>query len=289
MKKKRRLSWSAILLILGCVVGLSMLLYPSFADYWNSRVSMVAITDYEKTVETLDESEYEEIWQAARTYNEILYHGSGGTEYSLADHYDECLNVSGVGLMGYVEIPKIKVMLPLYHGVSDSVLQIAAGHLEWTSLPVGGENTHCALSGHRGLLSAKLFTDLDQLREGDEFMLNILDETLTYQVDQIRIVEPEDTSDLAIEEGKDYCTLVTCTPYGINTHRMLVRGHRVETKIGVHIVSEAVLVDQLIVASFLALPVLFALLMVVLFKKPKPQKPKVTYSDLFTDDGGKKV
>ena len=177
------------------------------------------------------------------------------------------LRIPGTETFGYIEIPSLDVMLPIYHGTQDAVLQRAIGHLEWTSLPVGGESTHSVLSGHRGLPSEKLFTELDKLAEGDVFILRILNETLTYEVDRIRIVEPEDTTDLMIEEGKDLCTLVTCTPYGINTHRLLVRGHRVENREeakNVPLTSEAVQVEPMVVAPFLAIPLLLIFLLSVL-------------------------
>ena len=177
--------------------------------------------------------------------------------------------------MGYIEIPSIDVHLPIYHGTDDAVLQIAVGHLEWTSLPVGGESTHCVLSGHRGLPSARLFTDLDQLKEGDYFMLNILDETLTYEVDQIRIVEPQETDDLLIVEGEDLVTLVTCTPYGINTHRMLVRGRRIateEVRAVRRVTADAIQIEPIIVAPFVALPILLVLLIVLLIPKRRRRK-----------------
>ena len=179
--------------------------------------------------------------------------------------------------MGYIEIPTIKLSLPIYHGTEDSVLQIAVGHLDWTSLPAGGESTHCVLSGHRGLPSAKLFTNLDQLVEGDTFVIRVLDEVLTYEVDRILIVEPDDVSALQIEPGKDLCTLVTCTPYGINSHRLLVRGHRVENQSeAIRVTSDAIQIEPLLVAPAVALPILLILLIVLLAsggkKKPKGGK-----------------
>ena len=186
--------------------------------------------------------------------------------------YESLLDISGTGIMGYIEIPSINVSLPIYHGTSDSVLQIAVGHLDWTSLPVGGESTHCVLSGHRGLPSAKLFTNLDQIVEGDTFIIRVLDEVLTYEVDRILIVEPEDVTALQIESGKDLCTLVTCTPYGINSHRLLVRGHRVETEqeeAAVRLVSDGIQIEPLLVAPVVALPMLLALLLVLLLSGNK--------------------
>ena len=174
--------------------------------------------------------------------------------------------------MSYIEIPNIKCSLPIYHGTDEAVLQIAVGHIEGSSLPVGGVNTHCVLSGHRGLPSAKLFSDLDKLEEGDLFMIRTLDQTLTYEVDQIRIVLPEEIDDLKIVEGEDLCTLVTCTPYGINTHRLLVRGHRVanqEDAENIRVTAEAMQVDTRIVAAFVAVPILLVLLIWLLVSTRK--------------------
>lgn len=227
MKKK---NWSNIILIVVFFVGLSVLLYPTVSDYWNSLHQSRAIATYSDAVEEMDTSDYERMWAEADAYNEKLYesgHGLGLAEDEKKE-YDSLLDVSGTGIMGYIEVPKIDCSLPIYHGTDEGALQIAIGHLEGSSLPVGGKSTHCVLSGHRGLPSARLFTDLDQMEEGDIFILNILGRKLAYEVDQIKVVLPEEMSDLEIEEGKDLCTLVTCTPYGINTHRLLVRGHRTE-------------------------------------------------------------
>ena len=227
MKKK---NWSNIILIVVFFVGLSVLLYPTVSDYWNSLHQSRAIATYSDAVEEMDTSDYERMWAEADAYNEKLYesgHGLGLAEDE-KEEYESILDVSGTGIMSYIEIPSIKCSLPIYHGTDEAVLQIAVGHIEGSSLPVGGVNTHCVLSGHRGLPSAKLFSDLDKLEEGDLFMIRTLDQTLTYEVDQIRIVLPEEIDDLKIVEGEDLCTLVTCTPYGINTHRLLVRGHRTE-------------------------------------------------------------
>ena len=220
---------STIVLLFILLIGLSLLLYPTVSDYWNSFHQTRAIATYAENVAALDNASYDAIWDAARQYNRNLCSRSNSfllSEEQKAE-YESLLDISGQGVMGYIEIPEIDVSLPIYHGTEDPVLQVAVGHLEWTSLPVGGESTHCVLSGHRGLPSAKLFTDLDKLEEGDCFYLHILDETLAYQVDQIKVVEPEHTEDLEITAGQDYCTLVTCTPYAINTHRMLVRGTRI--------------------------------------------------------------
>lgn len=221
-----------IFLILALVAGLSLLLYPTVSDYWNSLHASQAVASYDQAVKSMDEGKYDELLQRAGQYNRDLF--LRGTLFALTDEeredYNSQLDIDGSGVMGYIEIPTIKVSLPIYHGTSDDVLQVAVGHLEWSSLPVGGESTHCVLSGHRGLPSAKLFTNLDQLAEGDLFVIRTLDEVLTYEVDRILIVLPSELQALAAEEGKDLCTLVTCTPYGVNSHRMLVRGHRVDNQ-----------------------------------------------------------
>lgn len=265
---------TTIVLVLILLVGLSLLLYPSVSDYWNSFHSSRAISAYAEDVANLDEVQYEEMWSAARAYNRALAERS--TNFALSDaqkeEYEKLLDISGVGIMGYLEIPELNMSLPIYHGTEESVLQIAAGHLEWSSLPVGGESSHCVISGHRGLPSAKLFTDLDKLQEGDVFVLRVLDEVLTYEVDQIRVVEPSQVSDLEIVEGSDLCTLVTCTPYGINTHRLLVRGHRIENiqeSQTIRVTSDAMQIEPLIVAPIVATPVLLLLLVLLLLPKRK--------------------
>lgn len=265
------------MLILVLIAGLSLLIYPSLSNYWNSFTQSQVIVDYTKQIENLDEEKYDRIIAEAAAYNESLI---GRRNHYLLDdeqkaEYNELLNISGIGIMGYIEIPSISCTLPVYHGTSDAVLQIAVGHLDWTSLPVGGESTHCVLSGHRGLPSAKLFTDLDKVAVGDTFVLRILDEVLTYEVDQILIVEPHETEALLIEEGKDYCTLVTCTPYAINTHRILVRGERTENAAeakNIRIVSEAAQIEPLIIAPIVAAPILLILFIMLLI--PKNEKPK---------------
>lgn len=273
--KKKKGNFINLILVLILLAGLSLLLYPSVSDYWNSFHQTRAISTYSENVANLDREQYDEIWAAAAKYNASLNQRSNA--YLLSEEqkqeYEQLLNVSGLGVMGYIEIPEIDVSLPIYHGTEESVLQIAVGHLEWSSLPVGGESTHCVLSGHRGLPSAKLFTHLDKLVEGDIFMLRVLDEVLTYEVDQILIVEPQETASLRIVEGKDYCTLVTCTPYGINTHRLLVRGHRIdniEQAKTIRVTADAVQIEPLLVAPILAIPLLLLLLILLLL----PGKPK---------------
>jgi len=270
--KKKKDNYITLLLFLILLAGLSLLLYPTVSDYWNSFHQTRAIATYAEEVANLNQDQYDEIWAAAESYNASL--ADRVNAYQLSDaqkeEYQQLLNVSGLGIMGYIEIPEIDVSLPIYHGTEDTVLQVAVGHLEWTSLPVGGESTHCVLSGHRGLPSAKLFTNLDKLREGDTFLLRVLDEILTYEVDQILIVEPQDTAALEIVEGQDYCTLVTCTPYGINTHRLLVRGHRIdniEEGKTMRVTADAIQIEPLFVAPVVAIPMLLILLILLLLPR----------------------
>ena len=258
---------STILLVMALLAGVSLLLYPSLSNYWNSLHATQAVSNYTQEVQTMDRSRYETMWNDAVSYNRSLLTRS--TDFALTDaqkrQYEALLNVGGTGIMGYLEIPVLEVTLPIYHGTDDSVLEVGSGHIEWSSLPTGGESTHCVLSGHRGLPSAKLFTDLDQLVAGDTFVIRVLDEVMTYEVDQILIVEPTDVSALTIEDGKDLCTLVTCTPYGINSHRLLVRGHRVENASeAIRVTSDAVQIEPLIVAPIVALPILLVLLIILL-------------------------
>lgn len=252
---------TTILLILLFFVGLGLILYPTFSNWWNSFHSSKAINAYSDMVANLDEDQYEEILAAAHDFNASRL--TEGTSFSMSPEqkelYPDLLNVGGDGIIGYIEIPSIGVALPIYHGTEERILQVAVGHLDWSSFPIGGESTHSVLSGHRGLPSARLFTDLDDLREGDLFMIRVLGELLTYEVDQILIVDPTDVDSLKVEQGKDLCTLVTCTPYGINTHRLLVRGHRVEntpeTEL-IRITANAVPLDPMIVAVIVAVPLM---------------------------------
>ena len=267
--KNKKGTLTTVLLVAVLLVGLGLLLYPTFSDYWNSLHQSRAIQSYTTEASTLDTQQYEQMLLDAQAYNARL--AAQESSYKLTDaqlaEYEGLLNLSGNGVMGYIEIPCIDCSLPVYHGTNDSVLQVAIGHLEWTSLPVGGEGSHCVLSGHRGLPSAKLFTNLDKLQKGDVFMLRVLEEQLTYEVDRILIVEPHELDALQIEDGKDYCTLVTCTPYGINTHRLLVRGHRIENAEEVRTVrvtADAVLIDPLTVAPIVSIPLLLLLLVLLL-------------------------
>ena len=282
MKKKGN-HLITILLVLIFLLGLSLLLYPAVSDYWNSKHQTRAIAVYSEEVSGLDKDQYQALWAGAAAYNASLRERDNA--YLLTEEqkaaYEQLLNVSGLGIMGYIEIPSIDCSLPIYHGTEESVLQIAIGHLEWSSLPVGGESTHCVLSGHRGLPSAKLFTNLDKLQEGDVFMLRVLDEVLTYEVDQILIVEPQEIAALQITEGEDYCTLVTCTPYGINSHRLLVRGHRIENAPEarlVRVTADAVQIEPLLVAPIVALPMLLLLLILLLLPK-RPKNDNGGYAD----------
>lgn len=260
MKRKH----TNLILSLLFLLGLSLLLYPSVSDYWNSLHQSRAIASYTDAVEHMAETDFEALRAEARAYNDTLPDNEARftptTEQQEA--YNRLLNISGSGIMGYIEIPSIKCSLPIYHGVDEAMLQIAIGHIEGTSLPVGGESTHTVLSGHRGLPSARLFTDLDKLAVGDLFYLSVLNERLTYQVDKIRIVEPADLSELEIERGRDLCTLVTCTPYGVNSHRLLVRGHRIATEAGdgmVYVPADAMQLDPLVTAPLVAAPMLLVL------------------------------
>ena len=252
-----------IILVSVMLAGIGLLAYPSLADYWNSFHQSRAVMSYAEHVSDMNAEEYNRLLSEAQAYNERFV--ENGLNWHLTEEekaeYESVLDVDGSGVMGYIRIPKIDVMLPVYHGTEERILQTSIGHLEGSSLPVGGESTHCLLSGHRGLPSARLFTDLDQLREGDTFTITVLNDTLTYEVDHIWIVEPEDLSHLTIEAGNDLCTLITCTPYGINTHRLLVRGHRIpNVDGGAMVVADAIQIRPVFIAPFLAIPILLLLL-----------------------------
>ena len=266
-----------IMLTLVLLVGLSLLLYPSFSEWWNSSRQTQVITQYAEAVANMDKEEYMSVLESAREYNESLVKRYNG--YTLEGDQKERspreLNYFGDGLMGYVEIPAINVMLPIYHSTDEQVLQTAVGHLDWSSLPVGGESTHSVISGHRGLPSARLFTDLDRIVVGDVFMIHVLNQVMTYEVDQIEIVLPEKVEGLLIHPGEDYVTMVTCTPYGVNTHRILVRGTRIaniEEARTVRVTADAIQIDPLVVAPMLAAPLLLILLIGLLIPKPKKKK-----------------
>ena len=257
--------------------GLGLILYPSVADWWNSFHQSRAVASYAQKVANLDSSEYDRILAEAEAYNNKL--AASGIKWIMNEEeiaaYEKELDITGTGIMGYITIPKIHVELPIYHGIDDAVLQIAIGHLTETSLPVGGPSTHCVVSGHRGLPSAKLFTDIDKLVEGDTWTVNVLNKTLTYEVDQIRVVEPTDLSNLQIEQGKDYFTLVTCTPYGINTHRLLIRGHRVDNAQGeANVIADALQIEPVYIAPFVAIPFIMLLIIIMLVSTGYMKKRK---------------
>lgn len=265
-----------LVLILVFLAGLSLLLYPTVSNYWNTLHASQAVENYVQEVQNLNDEQYEKMLDAARTYNRSLLNGRSDEQ---KEAYQSLLNLDGSGIMGYIEIPTIELSLPIYHNTEDSVLQIAVGHIDWSSLPIGGESTHSVLSGHRGLPSAKLFTNLDKLVVGDRFVIRVLNEVMTYEVDRILIVEPTDLSTLTIEDGKDLCTLVTCTPYGINTHRLLVRGHRVENKSEtIRVTSDAMQIEPLIVAPIVALPMLLTLLIVLLASGKKKTRRRIHHA-----------
>lgn len=271
MKKR----FSTILLVLVFLVGLSVMLYPTVSDAVNRAHQTRAVVDYEHSVASAD-TDYTALFAAAESYNaalaqqpDLLYRPK-----ELSD-YENILNVTPLGIMGYLSIPKINVSLPIYHGTEDTVLQVGVGHLEGSSFPIGGKSTHAVLSAHRGLPSAKLFTDLDKLEPGDTFEVTVLNRVLTYEVDNISIVLPQEAEGLLVQPGKDYLTLMTCTPYGINSHRLLVRGRRIENGERLHkvnVVSEAVKVDPLLIAPILAAPLLLVLLIWLIW--PGKQKKK---------------
>jgi len=268
MKKKR----TTIILLIVFFVGLSVLLYPSVSSFWNSKTQSEAIVDYEAMLEQYKPEDYTAIFQAAEEYNRTLAQLNDPlAEGSRLEDYHEVLNLGGTGMMGYLTVPKIRQELPVYHGTSEGVLSVAVGHLQGTSLPVGGAGTHTVVSAHRGLPTAVLFTHLERMEVGDTFYFTILDRTITYEVDQIRIVDPDDSSLLQIQEGKDYCTLLTCTPYGINTQRLLVRGHQIDASQtrSIYVANEAYRIEPLIVMPLVALPIIFVLLIYVTFAPVK--------------------
>ena len=250
------------LLCLLFLTGVGLIAYPTFSDWWNSFHQSRAIMSYAEAVSDMGNAEYDRLIGEAEAYNRAL--SRTGVLWRMTEEqkeeYRQELAFNNAGIMGYLDIPKIRVSLPVYHGISESVLQTSIGHIEGTSLPVGGEGSHCVLSGHRGLPSARLFTDLDRLQPGDTWTLTVLNETLTYECDQILVVLPEDVSPIRIFPGQDYCTLLTCTPYGINTHRLLVRGHRTRNAQGdAKVVADAIQIQTIYTAPFFAVPVLLLL------------------------------
>ena len=285
-----------LILLFILLVGVGLIAYPTFADWWNSFHQSRAVASYAEAVADMNAEEYEKIIRKAEKYNKKL--AESGMIWNLDEEqqkeYEEQLNIGTSGIMGYLDIPKINVMLPIYHGIDEAVLQVAIGHIPGTSLPVGGKGSHCVISGHRGLPSARLFTDIDKLVEGDTFTITVLNQTLTYEVDQIRTVEPTDLSDLQIEKGKDYLTLVTCTPYGINTHRLLVRGHRTKNANGdAAVIADALQIEPVYIAPFVAAPILL-LLVIGMFimtgvKSRRKRENRRIYSQLRAEDDEKKT
>lgn len=268
---------STIILVLILILGVAILLYPTVSDYWNSFHQSRAIASYIDEIENIDPEDYEAEWARARAYNDKLKTMPNRFMLAEADYaeYESMLNLTGSGIMGYIEIPKINCTLPIYHGTDEAVLQIAVGHIEGTSLPIGEPGTHAVLSGHRGLPSAKLFTDLDQMEETDLFVIRVLDRIMTYEVDQILIVLPEEMDSLAIDPEADLCTLVTCTPYGVNSHRLLVRGHRTENQemeTIIRVVSDATQIQPTLVAPVLAAPMLLLLLLWMMISTSRKQR-----------------
>ena len=268
-----------ILLVLMLFIGVCGLLYPSVSQYWNSKTQTRVVENYQDILSSLDQADYDEFFQDAEAYNAALAElPSPLFDYRQLQGYEDALNVNGNGIMGYVIIKKLGVELPIYHGISAEVLNVACGHLEGTSLPVGGESTHCVLSAHRGLPHAKLFTELDKMELGDTFQITVLDRTFTYQVDQIKVVRPDEINDIEIVKGKDYCTLLTCTPYGINSHRLLVRGNRIENAApALYVISDAYRIDSLVATPVVAAPILLILLIVLMIRyRDKGSKPLIS-------------
>ena len=278
-----------IILVAALIIGLCLIGYPSFADYWNSMHQARTVMSYAESVANMDAEEYERLLDEARAYNAQI--AERGINWAMTDGeraaYQSCLDIGGNGVMGYIKIQKIDVLLPIYHGTEEDVLQTSIGHLEQSSLPVSGETVHSMMSGHRGLPSARLFSDLDKLREGDTFMVTILNETTTYEVDHVWIVTPEDLSHLVIDKGKDYCTLITCTPYGVNTHRLLVRAHRIENADGdAMVVADAIQIRPVFIAPFLSVPLLAVLLVYVLVSTAVKNRKRTDLKELYFKEHG---
>lgn len=273
MKKDK----TTILMILFFFMGLSILLYPTVSNFYNSRVQSKAIVDYEAILNDYDEDKYKEVFLSAESYNYQLHKLEEPLKtYNVLKNYNDVLNINGTGMIGYISIDRIDVNLPIYHGTSNKVLSKGVGHIEGTSLPIGGLGTHSVLSAHRGLPSSKLFTDLDEVEVGDIFTITVLNKELTYEIDKIVIVDPDEVDNLKIDEDKDYVTLVTCTPYGINTHRLLVRGRRIEdTGKKLYVTTEAYKISNLVVAPIVAIPIILILLLIIIFKPIKSNKKNI--------------
>ena len=276
MKKNNKIG---TLLVLMLIVGICGLLYPAVSQYWNTKTQSRAVVNYQDVLASIQTEDFSEYLDAAHQYNRDLYQlDSPLMDYYKLDNYEDVLNVSGSGVMGFITIHKLGVELPVYHGIAEEVLNIACGHLEGSSLPVGGENCHVVLSAHRGLPHAKLFTELDKMELGDTFQVTVLNQTLTYQVDQIKVVRPDEIDDVQIVPGEDLCTLLTCTPYGINSHRLLVRGTRIENAPpALYVSSEAYRIDSLVATPIVAAPMLLLLLIFLMVKyRDKGSKPLIS-------------
>lgn len=263
---------STIVLVLVFLLGLGIMLYPTISDYVNGKHQSQAVASYQDTISRMEEKDYKKAFAKARAYNKALAKNPEAFyNPSLLSDYDKILDVTGTGIMGVIEIPKIDVELPIYHGTDDASLQIATGHLEGTSFPIGGKGTHSVICGHRGLPSAELFTHLDRLEKGDTFTITVLNRVMTYRVDLVSIVEPDQVDKLQIVEGKDYCTLETCTPYGINTQRLLVRGERItgETPEDQQVTAEAYQIDPIMIAPLVAVPILLLLVLGLFISKKR--------------------
>ena len=271
MKKNK----STVFMLLFFFMGLIVLLYPSISNYYNQKVQSEAVSSYEKLLSSYKDTDYTEIFNKAYEYNKKLLKVKNPLiNYDEVKNYNKILDINNNGMMGYIEIKKIGIELPIYHGTNNDVLSKAVGHIEGTSLPVGGIGTHSVLSAHRGLPSSKLFTDLDKLEIGDTFEITILNQKLTYEVDKIEIVKPTQTKSLAIDSNNDYVTLMTCTPYVINTHRLLVRGKRIENieEKKTYVTTECYKISNIIVTPLLALPIIFSLLLMIMFAPPEFNK-----------------
>ena len=258
------------LIIIIFFIGVIILFYPLVSQYWNSKVQSKAIENYDEVLNKV--KDYTNLFEKGNDYNEDLFDLEFPLiQYKKLNNYNDLFNINNDGMIGYISIQKIKIELPIYHGTSSSVLNVAVGHLEGTSLPIGGNSTHSVLSAHRGLPSSKLFTNLNKLEIGDTFIITVLNKKLTYQVDKITTVEPKDITDLEIEEDKDLVTLLTCTPYGVNTHRLLVRGIRVDNIENQELIitSEAYQIDKITVTIIICIPILFLLVMYIILKPVK--------------------
>lgn len=299
-----RSKFSSIILVVIFIIGLCLVLYPSVASYWNSRVQSRAIYDYEQLLKAMTQEDYSALFYEAEVYNKAIAKlPFPFMYYDQVPGYNDILDITKTGIIGYVSIEKIGVELPIYHGTSQEVLNVAAGHLQGSCFPIGGLGTHAVISAHRGLPSARLFTDLDRMQIGDTFTVTVLDRIITYEIDQIVIVTPDDVENLYVKGGEDHCTLVTCTPYAINTHRLLVRGARIDTitdKPAIYVPNEAYRIDPIIVTPAIAVPMLIVLLIYLMIKyrdkeepapdgeAPKPPEPEKPKKDKPKKDKSKK-